>query len=59
VAAVRFDRRTVSRAQPAALQRLARFIGICVPSSCDCPRCANQLVDAVVRKLDATEGRQW
>ena len=49
------DRRIVSRSSPAALRRLARYIEIPVPDECECPRCDAQLVDAVVRKLDAQD----
>jgi hypothetical protein len=48
----RFDRRTLSRAKPDYLIRLARFIGIIVPDDCVCGDCNHKLIEAVVRKLD-------
>jgi hypothetical protein len=48
------DRRSVSRASPEALRRLASFIGV-ASRACDCDRCHARLAELVVRKLDAIE----
>jgi hypothetical protein len=48
----RFYRRTLSRAKPEDLIRLARFIGIVVPDECCCGDCNFKLIEAVLRKLD-------
>jgi hypothetical protein len=48
----RFDRRTMSRAEPAALLRLARFAGVRVPDDCVCGVCNRRLVEVLVRMFD-------
>jgi len=55
MAGPRFDRRTLSKAKPISLVRLAKFIGITVPDDCVCDKCNHNLVEAVVRKLDTEE----
>jgi hypothetical protein len=49
----RLDRRTLSRATPEALRRLARFLGEPMHLS------DHELVERLVRALDRTEGAYW
>ena len=48
------DRTVLSRATPAALRRLARFVGLDVAHYCEHPRCVSALVEAVARRLAVT-----
>jgi hypothetical protein len=49
------DRAVLSRAQPEALERLARFIGIrLVKRPCRCRRCQHALVEQLARDLPKT-----
>lgn len=54
---LRFDRRTLSRAKPSAVVRLARFVGLPLHRKrpCECARCMTHVIEALVRKLDVPE----
>lgn len=52
MSAARIDRRTLSRAKPADLLRLAKFVGVNVPDNCICIDCNIKLMEGLVRKLD-------
>lgn len=53
----RLSRLTLHRARGAGVVRLARFVGIPV-GRCACARCIHGIVEELVRRLDATEGRK-
>lgn len=56
MAGPRLDRRTLSKAKPIDLIRLAKFLRITAPpDDCVCDSCNIKLVEAVVRKLDLEE----
>lgn len=55
---MRMDRRTLSRAKPAALLRLAHYIGLPdINSYCFCDKCNQLLLEVVVRKLDIQDNK--
>ena len=50
----RLDRQTLGYAKPDGVQRLARFVGVPLQRKpCSCARCTHQLIEALVRRLDA------
>lgn len=57
MAAPRIDRRTLSRAKPINLLRLAKYINIPIKDNCVCGKCNATLVEEVVRRLDAQDNK--
>lgn len=53
---LRFDRRTLSKAKPSDVIRLAKYAGINVSNECVCYKCIGKLIEDLVRKLDVEEG---
>ena len=51
----RLDRRTLSKAKPKDLIRLAKYIKINVPDDCVCDKCNHKLVEEVTKTLDREE----
>jgi hypothetical protein len=49
---MRLDRRTLSKATPRAMLRLAKYVGVPIRRRCVCLECSGQLLEVLVRQLD-------